>query len=193
MHFRKAFFINTQGPARESMDERFRGKCGKYDIKRKRMKNWGKTGGRLRTDRQRDKHETPSRTSRGKLSLNDGHSWFLPNANNVLQVFKVANPNQVLSKLLHVFVKIGSCHSTMVTLGAFLQQCPTTMCCWFVFCWSLRCRWFSLCQIALLWLFTLLLICWIQCSPPTMGKLVASIFNTEAEYEANVFVQILLL
>ena len=45
------------------------------------MKNWGKTGGRLRTDRQRDKHETPSRTSRGKLSLNDGHSWFLPNAN----------------------------------------------------------------------------------------------------------------
>ena len=61
----------------------------KYDIKRKRMKNWGKTGGRLRTDRQRDKHETPSRTSRGKLSLNDGHSWFLPSANNVLQVLKL--------------------------------------------------------------------------------------------------------
>ena len=64
----KHVFINTQAPA-------------KYDVKRKRMKNRGKTGGRLRTDRQRDKHETPSQTSRGKLSLNDGHSWFLPNAN----------------------------------------------------------------------------------------------------------------
>ena len=148
----KHVFINTQGPARVSMDERFRGWFGKYDIKRKRMKNWGKTGGRLRTDRQRDKHETPSRTSRGKLSLNDGHSWFLPNA-NVQQ--------QYVADLF--------------------------------FCWSPRCHWFSLCQIALLRLFTLLLICWIRCIPTTMGKLVASIFNTEAEYEANVFVHVLLL
>ena len=127
---------------------------GKYGKKRKRMKNWGKTGGRLRTDRQRDKHETPSRTSRGKLSLNDGHSWFLPNANNVLQVFKVANPNQVLPKLLHVFVKIGSCHSTMVTLGSCLQQCVADLffadlcdadgfpCVRLHFCGSSRCCWY---------------------------------------------------